>query len=301
MSLKVLFISANPSMDLDLDEEIRSVQKTINEHTEKRGSIEFIHRPAVRMSDLISALRQEKPHILHFSGHGLDGGGELCMIDEDTKKDRPIPIEALSVLFQSITKKGNLKLVFLNSCYSKVQADVILKHVDYVIGMNDAIEDGAAKTLSTRFYASFATGASIEDSFDDAQVMVLTNHYSQKLIPELLKKNESVEDFSLVDIVGEEETKSDKEESNSGTNITIKGNVSGVANMSGGTLTQSNITQSHSGSGDIVSGDKVSGDKVAGDKFSGDKVVGNKVIHNKTIKSKNNFENFKNDGEVTFK
>ena len=237
MSLKVLFISANPSMDLDLDEEIRSVQKAINEYTEKRGSIEFIHRPAVRMDDLISALRQEKPHILHFAGHGLDGGGELCLIDDDTKRDRPIPIEALSALFRSIKKKGNLKLVFLNSCYSKVQAEAIIKHIDYVIGMNDAIEDGAAKTLSTRFYATFATGASIEDSFDDAEVMVLTNHYSQKTIPELLKKDESVEDFSLVDIVGEEETKSDKEESNTN-NITIHGGVEGIGVVTGGTTHQ---------------------------------------------------------------
>ncbi len=259
MKLKVLFISANPSKNLNLDEEIRSVQKAINEHTQKKESIEFIHRPAVRMSDLILLLRKEKPHILHFAGHGDDGNGELCMIDDDTKEDIPIPTEALSLLFKSIKKNGNLRLVFLNSCYSKEQAEVIIKHTDYVIGMNSEINDDTARTLSKQFYASFATGATVEEAFDDAKIMVITNHYGEKEIMELLKRDESVKDFDITDIVGKER---DKKEESGGTTINIKGNVNGVANVSGGTVNQT-ITQ-------------------------------------KTIKAKNNFEHIENNGTMKF-
>jgi len=230
MKLKVLFISANPSKNLNLDEEIRSVQKAINEHTQKKESIQFIHRPAVRMSDLILLLREKKPHILHFAGHGDDGNGELCMIDDETKEDIPIPTKALTLLFKSIKINGNLRLVFLNSCYSKEQAEVIIKHTDYVIGMNSEINDDTARTLSKQFYASFATGATVEEAFDDAKIMVITNHYGEEEIMELLKRDKSVKDFSIVDIVGKEEQLDNEE---------------------------SNIKQTHSGSGDNVVGDKI--------------------------------------------
>jgi hypothetical protein len=233
MSLKILFVSANPSMDLNLDEEIRSIQKSIDEHSDKRGTIEFIHKPAVRMSDLISALRQEKPHIVHFSGHGFEGEGELCMIDDETKEEKAIPTRALSALFKNIKKNGHLRLVFLNSCYSKEQAEAIIEHVDYVIGMNDSIGDNTARTLSTRFYATFATGASIEDAFADAEIMIMTNHSDEEDIPKLLKRNESVEDFTLGDIVGDVE-----ENQSGGTTVNIKGDITGGGGVTGGTVHQ---------------------------------------------------------------
>jgi hypothetical protein len=235
VKLKVLFVSANPNKDLDLDEEIRSVQKAINEHTQKKDSIEFIHSPAIRMNDLILLLRKEKPHILHFSGHGVDGNGELCMINNKTKKIIPIPTKALTSLFKNIKKNGNLRLVFLNSCYSKEQAEIIVKHIDYVIGMNNEINDDTARTLSQQFYASFATGATVEEAFDDAKVMVITNHYGEENIMEMLKRDDSVEDFSIVDVVGEEEQKSTKADTN---DITVNGDINGIGYVLGGTVNQ---------------------------------------------------------------
>jgi len=238
--LKVLFVSANPSKDLNLDEEIRNVQKAINEHTQKRDSIEFIHRSSVKMNDLMLLLRKEKPHILHFIGHGVNG--ELCMIDDKTREEIPIPIEELSLLFKNIKRNGNLKLVFLNSCYSKEQAKAIIKHTDYVIEMKNEINDDTARTLSKQFYASFATGASVEDAFTDAKVMVITNHYGEEEIIELVKRDEGVEDFSIVDIVGDEEQKATRGDTN---NITINGSVNGVAHVSGGTVNHTINTKSY--------------------------------------------------------
>jgi len=226
-------MSANPSKDLNLDEEIRNVQMAIQSYA-KHESVEMIHRPATRLKDMINILNSEKPHILHFAGHGYTESGELYMVDADTKGDKIIPYEALSLLFDTV-KEDNLKLVFLNSCYSKVQADAILESIDYVIGMNDEIEDDSAKTLSTQFYSSFVAGVSLVNSFKQAKVEVIANHFSQKNIPELLTRSDEVKDFSIVDIVGEEEEKTTQEEKS---NITINGDVTGVAHVSGGTVNQ---------------------------------------------------------------
>ena len=209
MKLKILFMSANPSKDLNLDEEIRNVRMAIQSYA--KHDVEMIHQPAVRLEDMINLLNSEQPHILHFAGHGYDKSGELYMVDDDTKGDKIIPYEALFMLFDTV-KEDNLKLVFLNSCYSKVQADAILESIDYVIGMNDEIEDDSAKTLSTQFYSSFVAGVSLVNSFKQAKVEVIANHFSQKNIPELLTRSDDVKDFSIVDIVGEEEEKITQEE-----------------------------------------------------------------------------------------
>ena len=250
-------MSANPSLDLNLDEEIRGVQMAIQTYSTK-DSIEMIHRPATRLKDMINILNSEQPHILHFAGHGYNESGELYMVDADTKKDKIIPYEALSLLFDSV-KDNNLKLVFLNSCFSKNQADAILESIDYVIGMNSAIEDESAKTLSTQFYSSFVAGVSLVNSFKQAKVEVIANHFSQKSIPEFLTRSDEVEDFSIADIVGEEESKRIEQDSN---NMTINGDVNGIAHVSGGTV--------------------------------------NQTINNKTINAKNNIENIDNSGTINF-
>ena len=209
MKLKILFMSANPSKDLNLDEEIRDVRMAIQSYA--KHDVEMIHQPAVRLEDMINLLNSEQPHILHFAGHGYAESGELYMIDDDTKKDKIIPYESLSLLFDSV-KEGNLKLVFLNSCYSKVQADAILESIDYVIGMNDEIADDSAKIFSTQFYSSFVAGVSLVNSFKQAKAKVTEKYPSQKNIPELLTRSDDVEDFSIVDIVGEEKEKTTREE-----------------------------------------------------------------------------------------
>jgi hypothetical protein len=103
MKLKILFMSANPSKDLNLDEEIRNVRMAIQSYA-KHESVEMIYQPATRLKDMINILNSEQPHILHFAGHGYDESGELYMVDDDTKGDKMIPYEALSLLFKTIKR-----------------------------------------------------------------------------------------------------------------------------------------------------------------------------------------------------
>ena len=47
-----------------------------------------------------------------------------------------------------------LTCVLLNGCYSTAQAQEIQQHVPYVIGMNCAIADKAARIFSEAFYGA---------------------------------------------------------------------------------------------------------------------------------------------------
>lgn len=223
-------MSANPSLDLNLDEEIRNVQMAIQSFS-KKDSVELIHRPATRLMDMINILNLEKPHILHFAGHGGAKEGELKLINDETGNAQLISNNVLLKLFQTV-KNDNLKLVFLNSCYSKDQSGAILESIDYIIGMNSKIGNNTARTLSTQFYSSFVSGVSLVNSFGQAEVALMANHPSQQSVPELLTRNNDVKDFSIEDIIGKEEPQLAKEEN------TKKG-------------------QSHTGSGDNVAGNKV--------------------------------------------
>src|SRR5262249_27921656 len=131
--VKVLFLSANPAgtQPLQLDEEIRQITAKVRA-AEYRDSLELISRWAVRPDDLLQALLEVKPDIVHFSGHGSDAE-ELIVLD-DRGQPKPVSKEALVHLFGIL--KDNIRVVVLNACYSRPQAEAIAKTIDCTVGMN---------------------------------------------------------------------------------------------------------------------------------------------------------------------
>jgi hypothetical protein len=71
--------------------------------------------------------------------------------------------EALSSLFSLFSEQ--VKCVLLNACYSEFQAKAISQHVDYVIGMSQAIGDRAAIEFAVGFYTALGAGRSIEFAY----------------------------------------------------------------------------------------------------------------------------------------
>lgn len=94
MKLKILLISSNPTRNLSLDDEYRTIERAIK-IGQYRNSIVLIPKLASRIEDLIQALNEERPHIIHFTGHG-NTMGEL-MFTNDTGY-HAIPINALKNL-----------------------------------------------------------------------------------------------------------------------------------------------------------------------------------------------------------
>jgi hypothetical protein len=70
--IKILFLASDPfkTRALALDEEIRAITAEIRS-AEFRDSLDLVSAWAVRPEDLHVLLLQHRPHIVHFSGHGM--------------------------------------------------------------------------------------------------------------------------------------------------------------------------------------------------------------------------------------
>lgn len=105
--------------------------------------------------------------------------------------------------------------MLLNACYSEVQANAIAQHIDYVIGMNQAIGDRAALEFSVGFYDALARydpqsdgDSSIEFAFNVARSSILLAGDRSASIPVLIKnpnpkpKNERRNNLLLGQLIG---------------------------------------------------------------------------------------------------
>jgi hypothetical protein len=98
--IKVLFLAADPGTSkLKLDDEIREITNKIRD-SKYRDSIELVSYWAVRPGDLIQALNEIKPQIVHFSGHG-NSKGEIIVKDINGLP-KALSTEAIKSLFKTL-------------------------------------------------------------------------------------------------------------------------------------------------------------------------------------------------------
>lgn len=149
--IRILILAANPwnTNRLDLGEEYQRIQDSLDE-SELKNQFELKYHPALRAENLLKKVLEFKPHLIHFSGHGE--ADSLIFTDLTGDKAHEVTKQALADLFKLLAP--DLKAVFLNACYSATQAEEIVEQVDYVIGMNAAINDLAAISFSQGFYTA---------------------------------------------------------------------------------------------------------------------------------------------------
>src|SRR6185437_1947934 len=96
-SLRILFLAANPtsSAPLDLTRESRRIEERIDAG-KRRSNLELVTHWAVRRADLQRILLEEKPHVLHFSGHGSTRS--QLLLEDDDGNPAPVEKEALANL-----------------------------------------------------------------------------------------------------------------------------------------------------------------------------------------------------------
>lgn len=183
--IKVLFLASNPkgTQPLNLGDEARAITEKIRA-AEHRDLLQFVTVWAVRPDDLLQALNEHKPHIVHFSGHG-NKTGEITLLDGNGQP-KPVGARAIKALFT--TMKDNVRVVFLNACYTKYQAEAITEVIDCAIGMNSAIGDEAAIVFSASFYRAIGFNRSVQEAFDQANVALMFEGIFEEDTAELLSK-----------------------------------------------------------------------------------------------------------------
>ena len=182
-TVTILFLAANPSNEsrLRLDKERREIEDKMR-GAKYRERFHLIDRWAVRPDDLLHALLECKPDIVHFSGHGSPA--EEIMFEDDLGAAHPIATDALRVLFQKVAR--GVRVVILNACFSRTQADAVSPFIDCTIGMSGAIDDDAAIAFASSFYRTLAYGRSIAEAFNHGTLILLMEHRLERNTPELL-------------------------------------------------------------------------------------------------------------------
>jgi len=163
MAKKILILAANPrnTVKIRVNQEFEEIKEIF------RGNKHFVveENLAVTPNNLSKTLSRHKPDIVHFIGHGKGEGG-MTLEDDDGLKYLVGNKE-----FTGIFKHFTIECLYLNPCYSIVQAKE-MAHIKYVIGMQGAIENKTAKRFSTEFYSKLAQGEDYESAFEFARSTV---------------------------------------------------------------------------------------------------------------------------------
>lgn len=180
--ITVLFFASNPldQKQLRLDEEVRDIQEMIRK-TKHRDSVNLESCWAVRPGDIIQAINEKSPAIVHFSGHGSNKD-EIILQNEwgsTTKVSKEAIVQSMMSCSESI------RLIFFNTCYSRGQAEAVVQHVEAAIGMGSGISDDAARYFSSQFYSSIGFGHSVKKAFDQAIARLMMEGILEENVPEL--------------------------------------------------------------------------------------------------------------------
>ncbi len=135
---------------------------------ERSGLCELVIRTSATVADILDVFQDplmgNRISIFHYGGHA--NGFSLLLESEDGKSNMATNKEGL---VPYLARQENLKLVFLNGCSSKEQANDLLKAgISAVIGTTSEINDDTATQLATRFYSSLGDGSGIDKAWADA-------------------------------------------------------------------------------------------------------------------------------------
>lgn len=184
----ILLASAGPRDEsrLDIAEEARDIAQRLRS-SQHRDAVKLEHVPALRAVDLIPALNEHRPTVLHFAGHG-SAGAELVFQDDDGKA-KPVSAEAITATVATVA--DHVQLVVLNACDSSDQAAALTAYVPAAIGMAAPIGDDAARIFATALYGAIADGFSTQRAFDQALAQLQLEGVTQEHVPQLFTADQA--------------------------------------------------------------------------------------------------------------
>jgi len=178
----VLFFASNPidQPQLRLDEEARAITEMIRK-SKHRDSIKLESCWAVQPMDILQAINEHNPSIIHFSGHGSDQ--DEIVFQNSFGKAKLVSKDA--IVQTMMASSENIRLVFFNTCFSYNQAEAVTNHVEAAIGMNMSIGDEAARIFASQFYSAIGFGLSVKKAFDQARALLMMEGIPEENTPQL--------------------------------------------------------------------------------------------------------------------
>lgn len=178
---RILMVSANPwdTARLRLDQEHDAIQEVL-ENSSGRDRFDIKVLTAAQDARFQDQMLKFKPHIVHFSGHGEEGG---LAFDSGGEKPHWIGNDTLARFFQ--TAASHLECVVFNACRTEWLAEAVSEHIDYVIGMNAVINDQAAIHFAQALYRALFEDVFYPKAFKQAIMALEMKGLPDQFIPQL--------------------------------------------------------------------------------------------------------------------
>lgn len=134
----------------------------------KRDVVEVKYLPAARPTDLLDAMNEFHPNVLHFSGHG---GGKALLFDDDTVEGHGGVVIDFDLVNETLRAIDTLPdIVVFNACDTLDGAERFLDTVKVVIAMSSNILDVSASVFAARFYQALAESQSVGSALRQGKV-----------------------------------------------------------------------------------------------------------------------------------
>lgn len=183
--LNVLYLTANPDQDnaLRVEVEVRQVQEAVR-GSKLRDNVNLHYSPAADLDSIINGLNDHSPSIVHFSGHGDDGG---IAADHPHVKRPGAKVITFDLLGKALAATDTPpSVIVLNSCKSAGARKALLPPAKAIIVMRDSISDVAATAFAQKFYAAIASGQSLQSAFKQGCIAVEAVAIGEANTPDLL-------------------------------------------------------------------------------------------------------------------
>lgn len=180
--ITVLFLASNPVDEpaLRLDAEAREIADMIR-RSAHRDAVRFETCWAVQPLDVLQAINEHNPRVVHFSGHGSDQGDIVFQDRHGNAK----PVSADAIVQTMTASSEDLQLVFFNTCFSARQAEAVVKRVPAAVGMTVAVGDDAARVFAAQFYSAVGFGKSVRRAFEQAKAALMLEGIAEEDTPVL--------------------------------------------------------------------------------------------------------------------
>jgi WD40 repeat protein len=205
----ILFLAANPNGTdrLALDREARSIHAELR-RSGYRDRFEFVTRWAAEPLDLLREMRELKPTVVHFSGHGV---GAAAAGRSMSRRDVVVEVSpsggdphglyfqnaaggtqfvSPEAIAQTLDAAGSsVKLVVLSACFTVTVAEALLAHTACVVGMSGSIHDDAARSFAVGFYGGLGEHESIAAAFKQGRAAINLDGLRDADRPQLLVRD----------------------------------------------------------------------------------------------------------------
>ncbi len=187
--LRLLIAVAAPSdrPGLEVGEEIAHLDSALDELTAS-GAVRIERLQHATLESLDNALLKNRPHALHFIGHGDFSGDEgVLVLESDAVPGMSDVIAGRQLAMLLRNHLTSLRLVFLNSCmgatasrsdpFGGVAQSLIRRGIPAVVAMQFPIPDKAAVALSRHFYRYLASGQPVDAALNSARAFLYARGY----------------------------------------------------------------------------------------------------------------------------